>query len=854
MPNNYTFWKLINEYRLEIPIIQRDFAMGRDNTKAADIRNSFIGQIKNVLVDQSPNKKLHLNFVYGKIHGKTNPKIIENNKNALSKMLQAVKSYSESLDLSISYTVEEQKKSSNIPNTSFIPLDGQQRLTTLFLIHWYFLEKLKYDKTPLLNFSYRIRPAAKYFCEALVNNTLIPPENDEKLLSEAITDAQWFFNFWKKDPSVKGMLKMLDEIHKQFRNYHEDSVKDFWSQITENEKVIFEFLDLDKLELTDELYIKMNARGKPLTEYENFKAWLMNFVTEEKIKIEIHDWKKLMDTEWSDLFWANKDEENYLIDEEFMRFFRNMAQIYYVKDNEFPAHDNKEKRENVRILATHKGSDGEYLFIPSSYFKVLEVFNQRNLNNLFRILNDLSAKKQRIDFFAKTSPVLEGITFFDKQTDNTPRQIFSRFITGNMTYPDKVRFYALASFLLETGNKFSESVFFSYMRVCRNLINNTVIDEIDNFKRAINGVDKLLKEIVLNANCKADFYQFLSENKGLAGFSTTQLIEEQEKAALIVQESSWENVLIKYENHIYFKGQIQFLLELSRMKDGHKIHISTLKDYGQKCATIFSNLDIDENLTFQRALLCQKEDYLISVNSNYSFVRMTTPSGKRAQDWRSAFLKKTAKLEILRELLDDIDATKPIQDELKRIIRVNKNHISDYRKMFINFPEAIKYCEQRFIRYIDENQIRLLKSSATSHYHSELYPFCFFIELNNEDNKKKIEPFQNIEHYEVRSIDEYPCAALENFQFNKKDYSLHLYVDYPNDERHNKPFQVRFFCPDATNFKNYSPIIKKTLEDDFQFFKETDDYWYGFWKVKDTYEEAKELIIDLCKALNKLQP
>ena len=39
-----------------------------------------------------------------------------------------------------------------------------------------------------------------------------------------------------------------------------------------------------------------------------------------------------------------------------------------------------------------------------------------------------------------------------------------------------------------------------------------------------------------------------------------------------------------------------------------------------------------------------------------------------------------------------------------------------------------------------------------------------------------------------------------------------------------------------------------------QFFKETDDYWYGFWKVKDTYEEAKELIIDLCKALNKLQP
>ena len=827
-----------------MPNNQRDFAMGRDNTKAADIRNSFIGQIKNVLVDQSPNKKLHLNFVYGKIHGKTNQKIIENNKNALSKMLQAVKSYSESLDLSISYTVEEQKKSSNIPNTSFIPLDGQQRLTTLFLLHWYFLEKLKYDKTPLLNFSYRIRPAAKYFCEALVNSTLILPENDEKLLSEAITDAQWFFNFWKKDPSVKGMLKMLDEIHKQFRNYHEDSVKYFWSQITENEKVIFEFLDLDRLELTDELYIKMNARGKPLTEYENFKAWLMNFVTEEKIKIEIHDWKKLMDTEWSDLFWANKDEENYLIDEEFMRFFRNMAQIYYVKDNEFPAHDNKEKRENVRILATHKGSDGEYLFIPSSYFKVLEVFNQRNLNNLFRILNDLSAKKQRIDFFAKTSPVLEGITFFDKQTDNTPRQIFSRFITGNMTYPDKVRFYALASFLLETENNFSESVFFSYMRVCRNLINNTVIDEIDNFKRALNGIDGLIKKIISSTTNNLNFYQLLYEKDDLKGFSTQQIKEEREKASIIIKDPAWENIFLKYENHKYFQGQIQFLLELSKMKDGKEIKMPTFKNFAQKCEAIFSNIKGDNDFLFQRALLSQKEDYIIAVNSNCSFIKMATPSGKQAQDWRNSFLNRENKLSILKGLLEKIDSNKDIQAELSRIVKEDKKQITDYRKFFINYPKSIEYCKQGFFRYFDESHIRLLGSSATSHYHAELRSFCLYLELLSQKNSDKIniQPFEKLRYHYVRSISELPCAVVDEWVFENVTYAIDVRFISEIDQ-----YEVRFFGRENSSIDNK---IKVVLPKEYTANTKYADDSYLYFNSDE--EQVIQSIQNLCKLLKAL--
>jgi hypothetical protein len=45
-------------------------------------------------------------------------------------------------------------------------------------------------------------------------------------------------------------------------------------------------LRMDDFALTDELYIKMNARGVQLTEFENFKAWLQGY-TEDEIDAQV---------------------------------------------------------------------------------------------------------------------------------------------------------------------------------------------------------------------------------------------------------------------------------------------------------------------------------------------------------------------------------------------------------------------------------------------------------------------------------------------------------------------------------------------------------------------------------------
>ena len=106
----------------------------------------------------------------------------------------------------------------------FIPFDGQQRLTSLFLFHKYVFEKCQSEsncrhngncicKEILKRFSYATRQSSREFCEKLVQENVIP--SDDKKVSENIKNLSWFYPDWKKDPTIIGMLTMLDEIHNQ---------------------------------------------------------------------------------------------------------------------------------------------------------------------------------------------------------------------------------------------------------------------------------------------------------------------------------------------------------------------------------------------------------------------------------------------------------------------------------------------------------------------------------------------------------------------------------------------------------------------------------------------------------------
>ena len=119
-------------------------------------------------------------------------------------------------------------------------------------------------------------------------------------------------NYWEKDPTVEGMLNMLDAIHEKCRE-----ITDYPNL----NKVTFFFFDLESNGLNENLYLKMNSRGKPLTAFENLKAKMEKILPEN---VEFEDkcfpncdaspkdsfkakWKYFMDRNWTEAFW---DKEN----------------------------------------------------------------------------------------------------------------------------------------------------------------------------------------------------------------------------------------------------------------------------------------------------------------------------------------------------------------------------------------------------------------------------------------------------------------------------------------------------------------------------------------------------------------
>ena len=95
------------------------------------------------------------------------------------------------------------------------------------------------------------------------------------------------------------MLQMLDAIDRKFWDKEE-----YLALLMNVESPIITmlYLDLEEFRLTDDLYIKMNARGKQLTPFENFKAQYEDYLGRVHPDYRI-DFEQKIDTKWAGLFW-----------------------------------------------------------------------------------------------------------------------------------------------------------------------------------------------------------------------------------------------------------------------------------------------------------------------------------------------------------------------------------------------------------------------------------------------------------------------------------------------------------------------------------------------------------------------
>jgi hypothetical protein len=238
MDKKYTFWSLAGIYdKIEIPIIQRDYAQGRETIEVARIRKKFVNDyLLDGLIKGIPKE---LDFVYGSA--------MNNGADGAQKDV-------------------------------FIPLDGQQRLTTLFLLHWFIAlkeGKMSVARPTLGKFTYETRPSAHDFCRQLVSMNAV---NELSAVRQEITDAEWYDEEWNNDPTIRGMLTMIETFaaHTELVS----SAAGLFNKLTDAglPLISFYFIPLEQFGLTENLYIRMNARGKMLTPFENFKSEFYNII------------------------------------------------------------------------------------------------------------------------------------------------------------------------------------------------------------------------------------------------------------------------------------------------------------------------------------------------------------------------------------------------------------------------------------------------------------------------------------------------------------------------------------------------------------------------------------------------
>lgn len=721
---------------IEIPMIQRDYVQGRSNSDSDEIRKQFLENIRETIEKNSTGEKnLQLDFIYGYVE-----------------------------------------------NDSFIPLDGQQRLTTLYLLYWYFA--LKNDKTDeyknqFNRFKYQTRQSTGDFLMKLVNDfTFTDFSDNEKSLKSKIVNKKWFFSNWYLDNSITSMLSMIDDIETIFK----DVLVDFDDLIQSQTLITFNFLNIVNLGLTDDLYIKMNARGKPLTKFENLKAELGKFIKShsynDKYNYELthNEGRKSVDVEtyfitkidtiWTDFFWDKRDFKTNLFDDKLLNI------LSFIAINNLAA-DGSEKFDEIR------SNFQKEVYQPSFYqLKKLGLLTEQTIIDFINFL----------DILVSTDIVLNEYIakqyFFDKEK-LIKTSVFEK--NFRQVYIERLRFYGIMKFIQISSN--GENYLEELIKFER-LLNNLTIapfyfNDSDDFIKSLNGLN------ILFTNYSGDIHKTFVDLE-ITGFDSNQIIEEKIKIALIDKGDSWRDLIYKIEAHAYLNHQINFLLTFSGIQsyfllnknlywtDSEDIIFkNSLSNYFSKFLLYFDeNGLIDfKNQQFRVALL-SIGDFLVYA-SNYCFLYS---NNDRDVSWKRYFREVFSgrpdwknKIGYLKTLFDSTDIEISAKENLKKIIQTFPVQKDDWRFNFIKNSDLIGFRDNYFIRSWDEdNDIHLLNQTKFSNRALELQTLLLQRELSSNNIVAEIKFVEQYGRSGIVSIGKKKTKVFFNIGY-KRDFLVIIY-------------------------------------------------------------------------------
>lgn len=633
----------INE--IEIPLIQRDYAQGRNTQTVKLIRDNFLDAVCKPL--NSDVTILDLDFVFGDVGAKG----------------------------------------------KFYPLDGQQRLTTLFLLHVYLEWRTQHSLQihAWHSFSYATRPGARDFCAFLVKSQ----PDFSGTLSVWIKDQADYLPTWEHDPTIQSMLVVLDALHQRFLKTELSDLQRAWVRLTdaENPAIRFHLLPMEEKGQTDALYIKMNSRGKPLTLFENFKAHFEEMLEKEHPD-EGKDFAKKVDTDWSDILWPYRGDD-HLIDDEFMRYFRFVTEVCAWKAGvEF-----KDATRDAALAEQVYGAEA-----PNAAY---------NVRFLLQSFDVWTGKKIKAVFDAMLTGLPGGapthllmFKFFDKEGVDFFNACCRHYGTRQWTLAHTLLLYGV---LLKLMHTVADGEFLKRLRVLRNLVEASD-DEIRAGER--NNMPKLLVEVE-HIIVHGDLQQVNT-------FNQVQVSNEVNKAAMLQTSPTLEADLHRLEDHDLLRGGLT-AFELDPK------YPNKFAQRAKAFISVFNKSVGAGNMPWRLATGA------LLVKGDYSRRRMRWTghfwaefgAPKNDEPWQVLFRGKKGELQhptttSLMALLDDIAAGNKLQAVIDAYLN-DQGTIKDWRYYFVKYEAMREGASGRYTINLRGYQICMLDKSKMSSYYRDPY-------------------------------------------------------------------------------------------------------------------------------------
>ncbi len=699
----HNFMQLIESKSILIPQIQRDYVQYRSSGKVEKSRENFTKELSSVLTGET--QFINLNFIYG---------------------------YSD---------IVFKDATSNTPlqrYDAFVPIDGQQRLTTLFLLHLYVYSKASTPQNIIKEkfegkLFYQTRVTTQSFIDSIVEEIQNHVNSDDIVTS--IKNSGWYSGSWENDISVKSCLTMLREFQK-----HLCKVSDWEKAKTNLNNINFMLLNISDIGKPNELYIKMNSRGRQLTPFENFKSDFYGYLDSKNFNYHnlSENFMIGLDNDWQDMIWKMLKTENscYLCEKYTDALTKEF--IHWIIVNRFVLDEacKNNKLDNIKLPKY----DSIYCNMvypkeatPNSYWfqdyltddNAIPLLNEaiKDIYNTFSLLEHLDDDYR--------TQVLENI-FGKVSSDGT----FSKTINQ---YPNRILLFATTKFA--NCSESNQAGFKDWWRIATNLVNHSEIDKVENFIRACHAINNIDNDDLLNiAKNLSDLYTdtFLSEfsNKiksisilnafnRMPSIKAPHIFEEVYKQYLLNKDPiNWEEPILKAEKHNYFKGEIGFALLISNNSD----------DFKEKWDLIENIFNISNDILLRKYFIVHKiKDYYPNMqNGKYRLYKWDDKHHE--EDWRG-FLRNESGYKAFNNLLEkykdfgEKDFKKFVETENKKDI----DKIGNFEKALINYDDLLKYMS--YGRYIqDENgDFYLLKNDDRGKgINYKLY--VLYLELKNVEN------------------------------------------------------------------------------------------------------------------------